>query len=118
MSVEGRIRELDLTIDRFSAGKSATFKQYSTMALRGEALQPEQQFTLPPNEQGDFQRIYNITITRVQLTSSLRRQKRAQFIIQTWRYIHIPLATIAVAIISFHSVVELGKMLLQFLTQR
>lgn len=114
-SVVQRIRELDLTIERLRAGKSAQFKDYCSQALRGQKLDASLAHSLAPQEQNDFQRASAIASQRVILTRSLHRQKFARLVIQGWRYIHIPLACIALAIISFHSLVELAKMALQLL---
>jgi hypothetical protein len=114
-SVEQHIKGLDRTIERLSAGKSAQFKQYCTQALKGAAISPELASTLAPQERGDFQHACEVFVKRAHATGSLGRQKRARFIIQAWRYVHIPLACIALAIIGIHSSVELLKMLLQLL---
>ncbi len=67
---------------------------------------------LPPNEVSDFQHAYETLGERMRLAASLQRQKRAQFVIRAWRYIHIPLAIAAIAVISLHSSIELYKMLI------
>jgi lipopolysaccharide export LptBFGC system permease protein LptF len=66
---------------------------------------------LDSNEIDDFERIQQIFIQRAYLNHSLQRQKRAIFIIRLWRYIHIPLACLALIIISYHSIAELAKLL-------
>lgn len=114
-ALQDRQRELDLTIERLNAGKSAAFKQYSAQALDRGISALKQLPTLAANEQGDLQRLQEALSARARLLSSLRRQKRARFIIQGWRYIHIPLACAALAVIGFHGSAELLKMLLQLL---
>jgi len=66
---------------------------------------------LAPQEVGDFERAYEGLGERARLGRSLQRQQRARLIIRTWRYIHIPVACIALGVISYHSIVELWKML-------
>ena len=114
-SVEQHIHELDLTIERLSAGKSAQFKQYCTQALKGATISPDLASTLAPQERGDFQHACDVFVKQGHALRSLQRQKRARFIIQGWRYVHIPLACIALTIICIHSTVELYSMLLQLL---
>jgi hypothetical protein len=108
-SVQDRMFELALKVERLSAGKSASFQQFSREAL---ALQAQLPTTLPflhPNEIADFELVYEALGERARLGRSLQRQQRARLIIHVWRYIHIPLACLAVLIISFHSLLELWK---------
>lgn len=112
-AVMQRIHELDLTIERLRAGKSAQFKQYCSQALRGRKIDASLAYSLAPQEQLDFQRASEVSGQRATLTRSLHRQKFARHVIQGWRYIHIPLACISLGVITFHSVVELAKMVLQ-----
>ena len=108
-SVQDRLFELSLKVERLSAGKSASFQQFSQEAL---ALQVELPASLPvlhPNEIADFELVYQALGERARLGLSLQRQQRARRIIRVWRYIHIPLACLAVLVISFHSVIELWK---------
>lgn len=111
-SVEDRLREIDLTVGRLSAGKSVEFKQYCTQALSkaGTLSGPP---PLSPQEKPDFQRAWDALSQHAQLTRSLQRQKRARTIIQGWRYIHIAIACVAFAIILLHSTLELIKLALQ-----
>ena len=110
-SIEEKLFELELEVERLSAGKSAAFKQYCEEALhmKGEPL--SQVPALHAREMADFQRAYTILSKRRQLEHSLQRQKRAQLVIRTWRYIHVPLACAALVVISYHSISELWKML-------
>lgn len=110
-AVEERLFELTLAVERLSAGKSAPFKQYCEQALRTRGSLPNLLPVLTPNEVDDFQRVYEVLTTRAQLAQSLQQQQRAQIIIRLWRYIHVPLACLALAVISYHSVFELWKML-------
>jgi hypothetical protein len=108
-SVQDRLFELSLQVERLSAGKSAPFQQFCREAL---ALQAELPTTLPvlnPREVGDFERVYEALSERARLGRSLQRQQRARLIIRVWRYIHIPLACLAVLVIGYHSVIELWK---------
>ena len=110
-SIEEKLFELELEVERLSAGKSAAFKQYCQEALhmKGEPL--SQLPALDAREMADFQRAYTILGRRWRLEHSLQRQKRAQLVIRTWRYIHVPLACAALVVISYHSISELWKML-------
>jgi len=110
-SVEDRLFELALTIERLSAGKSVQFKRYCEQALDVTLDLPRLLPVLAPSEVSDFQHVYEALTARAQLARSLQRQKRARRIIRTWRYIHIPLACLALLLIGYHSVVELWKML-------
>jgi hypothetical protein len=110
-SVEDRLFELSLTVERLSAGKSVPFKQFCAQALDRNIDLHRLLPVLAPSEVSDFQRVYEVLTARAQLTRSLRRQKRAHLIIRTWRCIHIPLACLALLVIGYHSVVELWKML-------
>lgn len=102
-ALEERILELEYTIERLYAGKSAQFKQYCIEALRiasgnGTFSLP----MLPPREQADFQRVQETLTVRANLLQSLQRQKRARLIITRWRVIHITIACLAVAVICIH----------------
>ena len=110
-SLEDRMHELSLTIGRLRAGKSAQFQQFCEQALYLKAALPDLLPVLAPQEVSDFERAYEVLGERARLGCSLQRQQRARLIIRTWRYIHIPLACIAIAVISYHSIVELWKML-------
>ena len=110
--VEERLHELEQTIERLSAGKSSTFKGYCSEALTRNTSLPEMLPLLAPNEIADFERIQQVFIQRAYLGRSLQRQKRAIFIIRLWRYIHIPLACLALIIISYHCVTEIAKLLM------
>src|SRR5713226_2251142 len=110
-SVEDRLFELALAIERLSAGKSAEFKQYCEQAVQLKGMLPDFLPKLEPREVSDFQRTYQILSERARLERSLQRQKRARLIIRVWRSIHIPLACLSVFVIGFHSVIELWKML-------
>lgn len=111
-SVEDRLRELDLTLERLGAGKSVQYKQSYAQTMSGNSPDLQAQPVLPPSEVSDFQRACTVLSERAYLARSLRRQQRAHLIIRAWRLIHIPLACVAVAIISYHSLFELWKMLI------
>jgi hypothetical protein len=111
-SIEEKLFEMELAMERLSAGKSATFKQHCEKLLhsRDELLSPLP--VLAAFEMGDFQRVYQILGEHRRLEQSLQRQKRARLVIRMWRYIHIPLACAALVVISYHSIAELWKMLI------
>jgi len=113
--VEDRLQELGLLIERLSAGKSEGFKAYTEKALK---TQRKWKGPLPQcdlSEEKDFERVCEALGTRVELLRSLRRQQRALSVIQLWRYVHIPLACLAFAIICYHSLLELLKMVLSLI---
>lgn len=106
-SVEEHLHELTLTIERLNAGKSLPFKQYCNLALsKGpSSLLPTP--NLPPHEAADFQRVRAAFAEHARLTVSLHRQQHARLIIRSWRYVHIPLASVALLIIGYHAIFEL-----------
>lgn len=110
-SVEERLLELSLTVERLSAGKSAPFKHYCAQALSSSEPLPQARLALPPNESDDFQRAYAVLSEHARLAHSLQRQQRARLIIRAWRYIHVPLACAALLVISYHAIFELWQML-------
>lgn len=110
-SVEERVRELDLTLERLGAGKSAQYKQAFAQVLSGNAPDLQAKPVFPSSEVSDFQQACAVLSERAYLARSLRRQQRAHLVIRAWRLIHIPLACAAIAIISYHSLFELWKML-------
>lgn len=110
-SVEDRLFELSLAVERLSAGKSVRFKQYCEQALYTKGMQLNVLPVLAPSEVKDFQRTYEILTEYERLERSLERQKRARLIILVWRYIHIPVACLAMIAIFYHSILELWKML-------
>ncbi|MGH2495054.1 MAG: hypothetical protein ACRDIV_10160 [Ktedonobacteraceae bacterium] len=110
-SVQERQFELSLKVERLSAGKSAPFQQFCQDALQLQADLPPSLPALNPHEVSDFQHVYEVLSERVRLGLSLQRQQRARLIIRVWRYIHIPLACLALLIIGFHSVTELWQWL-------
>jgi len=108
-SVQDRLFELSLKIERLSAGKSAPFQQFCQQALQLQVELPTSLPVLNPREVSDFQRVCEVLGERARLELSLQRQQRARLVIRVWRYIHIPLACLAILVIGFHSVFELWK---------
>src|SRR6266849_674784 len=111
-AVQERLLELDLTVERLSAGKSPAFKTFCSEALRNKTSLPSMVPALAPNELEDFERVYEVLTQRVKLVGSLKRQMRARFIIRVWRYVHIPLACLALLIIGYHGISEVWMMLI------
>ena len=110
-SIEDRLFELSLAVERLSAGKSVQFKQYCEQALYTKGMQLKLLPVLVSSEVDDFQRTYDLLTECTRLERSLQRQKHARLIILIWRYIHIPLACVTMVVISYHSIFELWKML-------
>jgi hypothetical protein len=105
-AVEEHMLEQEYTVERLSAGKSETFKNYCLVAIeRGERGLTVP--VLPPNELNDFERARTVIGQRVQLSRSHQRQLRAQRVITTWRTIHIVLACLALITILYHGTMEL-----------
>lgn len=108
-SVQDRMFELSLKVERLSAGKSAPFQHFCHEALAWQAELPDSLPVLHPGEIADFKLVYAALEERARLGLSLQLQQRARRIIRVWRYIHIPLACLAMLVISFHSLIELWK---------
>ncbi len=108
-AVEARIHELNLLLERLSAGKSAAFKDYCTRGKKDMLPQ------LGSNEQGDFRQAYEVLVKREVLQHSLNRQRIARRIIAGWRYTHIVLACVALIVVCIHATVELTAMVQEFL---
>lgn len=107
-ALEERILELEYTVERLCAGKSAPFKAYCMQTLEGTSKsEPPDSSQLAASEHGDFQRASNTLATRAQLVQSLHRQQRARTIIHIWRSIHIVLALLSLLVILYHGVLEL-----------
>lgn len=106
-SVEERLHELTLAIERLGAGKSITFKNYCNAALGASRSSLPPKPTLAPSEVDDFQRVRAILANHARLARSLQRQQRARLVIRTWRAIHIPLACAALLLICYHAIFEL-----------
>src|SRR5207302_899286 len=85
-SIEDRLFELDLTVERLSAGKSVQFKQYCQQALSMQTSLPHLLPALAPHEVHDFRRTYAALGERAQLVYSLLRQQRARQFMRVWRY--------------------------------
>jgi hypothetical protein len=110
-SVEERLLHLSLTIERLSAGKSASFKQLCQQAMHNGRPALPTLPDLPAYETADLQRARETLAAHAALSRSLRRQLRAQALMRAWRFIHIPIACAALLVISGHSLFELLKML-------
>lgn len=101
-TLQERLHELELTVERLFAGKSEPFKQYCRLALaRGEY--PALPYpSLLPWEQADFQRALETLEQRAYLQQSLRRQQQARSLMQCWRAVHRVLAVVALGAIGLH----------------
>lgn len=109
-ALEERILELEYTVERLCAGKSAPFKAYCMQALEGQpstSSPPPDVSQLAASERNDFQRASDTLSTRTQLVQSLQRQQQARTTIRIWRTIHIVLAILALLIILYHGILEL-----------
>ena len=106
-ALKERILELEYTVERLCAGKSEPFKQYCLQALDRASDLSAAQPSLTPNEQSDFYRAHATLSDRARLVRSLHKQEQARTIISAWRKVHIVLATLALCIIAFHSIIEL-----------
>ncbi|GCE04921.1 hypothetical protein [Dictyobacter aurantiacus] len=106
-SIEEHLRTLKYTVGRYSAGKSDEFKRACAEALesQGRTIYPDSE--VASHERADWKRVQPTLLEHARLERSLVRQKRARRIIQAWRTLHILLASIALAVISYHSIMEL-----------
>ncbi|GLV58178.1 hypothetical protein KDH_50120 [Dictyobacter sp. S3.2.2.5] len=106
-SIEEHLRTLKYTVGRYSAGKSDEFKRACAEALesQGRTIYPDSE--VAAHERADWKRVQPTLLEHARLERSLLRQKRARRIIQAWRTLHILLASIALAVISYHSIMEL-----------
>ena len=75
-TVEERLHDLELTVERLSAGKSPAFKIFRSEALRTNTSLPAMSPVLAPNELDDFERVYEVLTQRAYLARSLRRHFR------------------------------------------
>jgi hypothetical protein len=111
--VEEHLFELRLAVERLSAGKSEAFKEYMNRRLNGKGSRADLVPMLMRQEHDDFMRAHQHLKLHEKLLVSFYRQKRAHWIIRLWRYVHIPLACAALAVITVHSLAELLKMLIE-----
>jgi len=109
-AIEERLLDLEFTIERLCAGKSAPFQDYCLQAIERGSPAPAEAVivSLSAKEQADFRQAQQLLLSHAQLLSSLQRQKRARVIIRTWRSIHMVLAAIAILIILYHALMELA----------
>ncbi|GER87869.1 hypothetical protein KDW_20310 [Dictyobacter vulcani] len=106
-SLEERLRTLAYTVERYSAGKSDEFKLACAEALESRGRTIASSEALATHERADWQKVQPTLQEHGRLTHSLQRQRRARGIIQTWRSLHMILATLALIIISYHGIMEL-----------
>jgi heme/copper-type cytochrome/quinol oxidase subunit 3 len=101
-----RIKELEYTIERLCAGKSAGFKHFCERAVAGRGISG----TLPtvaPSEHADLEQVYQVVQERARLLASLHRQRGASLLMRNWRRVHMVVAIVALLAISYHGVMEL-----------
>ena len=111
-SVKDRLHEIELNIERLNAGKSPEFKAYCARAMKHKK-NIAKEFSVQRQEINDLQQLRTTLRTYHELQRSFQRHKRAEKTIASWRYIHIPLACVAVLVISFHSLSELWMIFFQ-----
>lgn len=105
--LEERLLELEYSVERYCAGKSDAFKTYCQQALDTPSRAARYLPQVAAQEQNDFQNVQETLEMHAQFAQSLQRQRRARAIINSWRTIHIAVATIALLVISYHAVMEL-----------
>jgi hypothetical protein len=105
-SVKDRLHEIELNIERLNAGKSPEFKAYCEQSLKNRKDKVKR-FAIQRQEMDDLGHLRENVIIYHKLQDSLKRHRRAEITIAGWRYVHIPLACLAVIVISFHSLSEL-----------
>lgn len=105
---EESLLEQEYQVERLCAGKSEAFKQYCLLAIEHVQATPQPQPpVLDSREQNDFQKARAVLDTYVHLARSLQIQRRATWIMRTWRIAHSVLAVLSLFIISFHALAEL-----------
>jgi len=105
-AIKERLLEQEYMIERLCAGKSEEFKQYCLLSLESDQVNQSTP-ALAPDEQADFQRARQTLHDSARLSESLVRQQRAQWLMRTWRMLHVVLATLSLLIITFHATMEL-----------
>jgi len=106
-ALEERILELEYGVERLCAGKSEPFKHYCMRAIDHPRALSGRLPQLQPREQADFRCACETLARRAALVRSLRRQQRARLIIRAWRTAHMYIASAALLIIAYHSILEL-----------
>ncbi len=113
-SIEEHLLEQEYTIERLCAGKSEEFQQYCFLSLESAQVNPSAP-VLPQPEQADFERAQQALLAHARLSQSLKRQQRAQWLMRTWRVLHIILAILSLLVITFHATMELLSTVLHVL---
>lgn len=113
-TLQERLHELELTVERLFAGKSEAFKHYCRQALTDHEQAALPYPPLPPWEQADFRRALETLGQRARLRQSLQRQQRARLLMRRWRVVHRALACVALGAIGLH----LGGLALHVLSGR
>jgi hypothetical protein len=113
-SLTNRLKELDYTIERLSAGKSAPFKQFCEQTLSSHVL-PSAIPAIAMTERADLEQVYQVAQQRAQLFASLHRQRFASSLMRNWRRVHIVVSIIALLTISYHGIMELLTMVFHVL---
>lgn len=106
-AIPDKLLELEYKIERYSAGKSDTFKQYCTQALQSVGTLPVVTFAIVPQEQNDFQKAHEYLLQHAQLQASLQKLQRAHKIFKVWRTVHMILVPLTLIILTYHGVAEL-----------
>jgi len=101
-ALQEHLRELEYTVERLFAGKSEPFKQYCQAVLTQNGSSTLPYPSLPPWEQGDFQRASEALAEHSRLQQSLQRQQHARWLMRRWRTVHRTLACVALCAIGLH----------------
>ena len=109
-----RIKELEYTVERLSAGKSLVFKQFCEEALNSYSI-PRAMPAIATSERTDLEQVYQALQQRTQLSTSLHRQRSASSLMRTWRRVHTVVAIVALLAISYHAIMELLTMVFHVL---
>lgn len=108
-AVRSRLLELEYVVERLSAGKSQSFKQYCEQAVRNAGEPPRILPGIMPQEQADLQRAYTTLCEHARLKASLAQQRGALRILRIWRQGHTAFAPLALLIITYHAFTETMK---------
>lgn len=104
------IKELEYTVERLCAGKSAAFKRLCEYGSgpNGTNIGPLPSLQgLETSEHADMEKAHQVLQQRARLLVSLKRQEHARLLMSIWRSVHMIIAILALLTISYHAVMEL-----------
>jgi len=106
-AIPDKLLDLEYKVERYSAGKSDSFKQYCTQALQSIGTLPMVSVIIVAQEQNDFHKAYQCLVQHAQLQASLQKLQRAHKIFKVWRTIHMILVPLTLIVLTYHGIAEL-----------